>query len=105
MENMETIVITWTELFKTDDNIADAKEFIIEQMKKHYEHYERNGITYFKTDVDTTMHICVLRWKTEDSLVMSYHSPDDDDDGDQFYISDYSTPNEMFMAMLEEIKR
>ena len=102
MANTETNVTKWTELSKTNDMISDVKYFIISKMKEHFEHYEDDGITYFKVNAETIMHICILRWEKENCLVMSYHSPHDSEDGDQFYISDYATPNDMLEKMLEE---
>ncbi len=104
MENKEITGITWTELLKPNDDFFTLKQFIIEKMKKHYSHYEKDGVTYFKIDKDTVMYICVLHWQTENSLVMSYCSPDDDDDGDQYYPDDYTSPDEMFESMLKEIR-
>ena len=105
MENNDLSVVTWAELLPMNDSITTAKEYIIERMKSIYEFNIVDNIVFFYLDQDTVMHIVTLHWKDEDSLVMDYHSPDDDDDGDQYFISDYETPDEMFQAMLEETRR
>lgn len=73
-------------------------------MKNHYKYHEKDGRTIFELPNDTTMEIDVLYRKSESSLVMEYISPDDNDDGDQFYPVDFSSPDEMFEAMLKETK-
>lgn len=103
MGKKEITGTTWTELLKNDDFQA-VKQFVTEKMKEYYDCYEKNGVTYFKVGENTTMHICLLHGKTENSLVMSYLSPDDNDDGDQYYTDDYSSPDNMFEDMLREIR-
>lgn len=77
---------------------------MIEKMKKHYNFHEADGKTLFELPNDTIMRIDTFYRKTESSLIMDYTSPGDNDDGDQFYPIDFSSPDEMFEAMLEETK-
>jgi len=104
MENTEITATKWTELLTSKSDIKTVKSFFESKMKEHYKSFEKNGTTCFILSHDTTMHICAFNEGTESCLVMSYKSSDDDDDGDQYYISDYDTPDEMFKAMLEETK-
>lgn len=95
------IDMIWTE--------KNSKEIItndlIDKFKEVYEHHDKNGVCYFNITDDCTMEIVRLDFKTETAWVMSYKSPDDDDDGDQYYPDDYSSFDDMFNAMLEETRR
>lgn len=85
-------------------NILAIKTYIIEKMKEQFESYEENGKIYFNISDTAVMSISALKDNIEDHLVMVYTDPDDDDDGDRFFASDFSTPYDMFQAMLEEVK-
>ena len=102
MANTEINDTRWTERSKNNAAIGKVKEYIISKMKDRFEYYEKGGEIYFKTNDDTVMHVCILKRDTESSLVMSYNSPNDSEDGDQFYVSDYSSLDEMFEEMYRE---
>jgi hypothetical protein len=102
MENMETTVTTWTEVLK---NYKSVKDYLITRMKNVYLFSEEESSVIFEVDNDTKMKIVELTGKDENSFVMNYYSSDDEDDGDQYYISEYDTPDELFNAMLEETQR
>jgi hypothetical protein len=74
-------------------------------MKNVYLFSEEESSVIFEVDNDTKMKIVELTGKDENSFVMNYYSSDDEDDGDQYYISEYDTPDELFNAMLEETQR
>lgn len=102
MENMETTVTTWTEVLK---KYKSVKDYLITRMKNVYLFSEEESSVIFEVDNDTKMKIVELTGKDENSFVMNYYSSDDEDDGDQYYISEYDTPDELFNAMLEETQR
>ena len=102
MENMETTVTTWTEVLK---KYKSVKDYLITRMKNVYLFSEEESSVIFEVDNDTKMKIVELTGKDENSFVMNYYSSDDEDDGDQYYISEYDTPDELFYAMLEETQR
>ncbi len=99
---MDQVTANWTELLSAEDSIRTVKKLLEEKFKEYYSYFYKNGKLYFNLPHDTTMELVILRWATESSIVMSYESPGDNDDGDQFFPTDFKTLDDMFAAMLKE---
>ncbi len=86
-------------------DIDRVVDYITKRFKEIYRYEEKDKQCLFYLPDGCTMKSVPLRWGTEFSLVMNYISPDDNDDGDQYWLDDYSSVDDMFDAMLEETKR
>lgn len=95
--------MTWTETLSKTERRAQIKEYIINRFKEIYS-YSENPLEFTISD-GSKMKVVSLGGTHFDSLVMSYKSDYDDDDGDVYHIDDYDSPESLFTAMLEETQR
>lgn len=97
----------WTELQKTNDLLNDAKDYIIEQMKQQYHYETKDNAIIFSLPDNVFMKVFSMHGEHFNCLGMEYGSTPDllPEDGDLYYIADYDTPEQLFYAMLAEIKR
>lgn len=90
----------WTELPKLN-------KFVTEKMKSEYPYQEKDGDVIFSLPDGLFMRIFSMSGEHFNCLGMEYGETPDllPDDGDLYYVGDYSTPEKLFDAMLEETKR
>lgn len=95
--------MTWTASTSRKMSIDEARSFVEEQFKKIYPFEIKNEKVLFTLPDGSIMKVVSLGTKFN-ALVMDYTSSTDSDDGDMYYLDDYTSPEEMFIAMLEETK-
>ena len=105
MVGREIIVMTWKEIQSSNDFLQDVKSYIEKKFCKVYGVSENTKEPVFQLPDGNKMKIITMHGSGFECLIMNYKSDFDDDDGDQFYPDDYSSPDEMFSAMLEETRR
>lgn len=95
--------MTWTASSFRKMSINEARSFVEEEFKKIYPFETKNETVLFTLPDGSIMKVVSLGTKFN-ALVMDYTSSTDSDDGDMYYLGDYTSPEEMFAAMLEETK-
>ena len=97
--------MTWAEILSSSDKLSDTKSFLIKEFSKIYSFSSINDDTVFSLPDGLSMRIFTMHGKGFGCLGMNYKSDDSNDDGDLYYPDEYDTPNELFLAMLEETRR
>lgn len=79
------------------------KSYVETRFPEIYPFQIENGQTFFSLPDGSGMKIVLLNWQNENySLVMDYSSADECDDGDQYCIEEYDSPEALFEVMLAE---
>lgn len=97
--------MTWKEIQSSNDFLQDVKSYMEKLFCEIYIFSKNGKETVFHLPDGYKMKVITMHGSGFNCLIMNYKSNSDDDDGDQFYPDDYSTPDEMFSAMLEETRR
>lgn len=99
------VSMTWTEIQSSNDMLSDIKSFLVREFSKIYSFSRINDDTVFSLPDGLSMSIFTMHGKGFGCLGMNYKAVNSNDDGDLYYPDDYDTPNELFLAMLEETRR
>ena len=99
---MEKEVITG--MIWTEKKYHDTFDYINNRFKEKYTYKTIDDIVYFYLPDGLTMKVVPLSFDSQICFVMSYKGNGYDDDGDQYYIDDYASLDELFTDMLRETK-
>lgn len=85
----------------------ESVEYIVNRLRKIYEERKINNEDWFILPNQVAIHIDIIE---KNRLVIEFADNEEKakiymaDDGQTYYIGDYATPDELFIAMMKEIE-